>query len=284
MSISRQASSGSISALLTGSVILAGAGKMGGALLRGWLDHGIAAKRIVIFEPAPTADLMALVTQTGLRLNPRIETVADANLILLAVKPQSMAQALPNFLPLKQAGGVFLSIAAGKPVEFLEAVFGKQTPIVRAMPNLPASVGHGISVLYANAAVSAAQRDLSGALLGAVGQVAWVADEALLDPVTAVSGSGPAYVFLLIECLAKAGVSAGLDEELAMQLATATIMGSGQLAAQSDLPVATLRENVTSPGGTTAAALDILMREPGLQSLITEAVLAATNRSRELAK
>lgn len=268
---------------LTGSLVLAGAGKMGGALLDGWLGAGLAPARVVVFEPAPSLELLALTAKTGLRLNPEIGSVRDAVVMLLALKPQTMGQALPAFLPLVTPGAMVVSIAAGKTIRFFEQIFGADAAIVRAMPNLPAAVQRGITVLYPNSHVSAVQRALAAALLGSVGAVEWIEDEALLDPVTAVSGSGPAYVFLLIEALAKAGIEAGLNTQLANRLAVATVSGAGELAAQSALPASVLRENVTSPGGTTAAAMDILMGTDGLQQLLTRAVLSATRRSIELA-
>lgn len=256
---------------------------MGDALLRGWLDRGLPGRQLVIFEPAPSKELLALTRAQSIRLNPLADSIADTAVLVLAVKPQVMQEVLPQFAPLTARGAMVLSIAAGKPVSFLEQYF-PGAPIVRAMPNTPAAIGQGMSVLFANARVTAAQRQLATALLGAVGEVAWVNDEALMDPVTAVSGSGPAYVFLLIETLARAGEKAGLEADLAYLLAKRTVAGAAALAAQSELPASVLRENVTSPGGTTAAALEVLMRADGLQSLMDAAVLAATARSRELAK
>lgn len=266
-----------------GSLVLAGAGKMGDALLRGWLARGLAGPQMVVFEPAPSPELQALTAAQTIRLNPAINDIQDTAVLVLAVKPQVMPDVLPQFQPLAVRGALVLSIAAGKPVSFLEQYFAG-APIVRAMPNTPAAIGQGMSVLFANARVTPAQQNLAGALMAAVGVVAWVTDEALMDAVTAVSGSGPAYLFLLIEALAKAGEKAGLDSALSYLLARQTVSGAAALAAQSEQPAATLRENVTSPGGTTAAALEVLMRADGLQSLMDEAVLAATGRSRELAK
>jgi pyrroline-5-carboxylate reductase len=203
--------------------------------------------------------------------------------IVLAVKPQSMDEATAPLVRLARPGSVVLSIAAGKTIAGFEARFGASAAIVRAMPNTPAAVGRGITVACANRNVAAPLRARCNDLLAAVGAVAWVEDEALLDPVTAVSGSGPAYVFLLIECLAEAGVAAGLAPELAAQLARATVCGAGELAYRSADPAATLRKNVTSPGGTTQAALEVLMAPDGLQALMTKAVAAANRRSRELA-
>ncbi len=265
------------------ALMLIGAGKMGDALLRGWLEKGVPPRQIVIFEPAPSAELLTLTAARAIRLNPAIADVTDVSVMVLAVKPQAMQEVLPQFLPLTQSGALVLSIAAGKPISFFEHYF-TGAPIVRAMPNTPAAISQGMTVLCANAQVTAAQKELATVLMNAVGEVAWIKDEALMDPVTAVSGSGPAYVFLLIEALAKAGEKAGLDAALAYHLARQTVSGAAALAAQSDQPASALRENVTSPGGTTAAALAVLMRPDGLQSLMDEAVIAATRRSRDLAK
>jgi pyrroline-5-carboxylate reductase len=265
------------------ALLLVGCGKMGGALLRGWLDRG-AARRYLVVEPGPAgADFAA---------NPLIELMAGADeipaefetgVIVLAVKPQVMSQALPDYRRFVRSGTLFLSIAAGKTLDSFARVLGERAAVVRAMPNTPAAVGRGIAVGCANPAVAPAQRALAERLLAAVGEVAWVDDEALMDAVTAVSGSGPAYVFLLIECLAKAGVAAGLSEDLAARLARATVAGAGELARLAADSAAVLRENVTSPGGTTRAALDVLMASDGLEALLTRAVLAAAKRSRELA-
>ncbi len=268
---------------IDGTLVLIGAGKMGAALLNGWIADGLAPERIAIFDPAPSPSIATIAHDGQIRLNPAIDTVADAVATILAIKPQLMDKALPAYLPLKQTGNVFISIAAGKPITFFEGIFGADAPIIRAMPNTPAAIGRGMSVLFANASVSAAQKQLSHTLLSAVGNVAWIGKEELMDPVTAVSGSGPAYVFLLVEALAKAGEDAGLDPALAYQLAATTVSGAGEMIAQSSEPAATLRENVTSPGGTTAAALDLLMGEEGLPALLTRAVAAASRRSKELA-
>jgi pyrroline-5-carboxylate reductase len=179
---------------------------------------------------------------------------------------------------------VFLSIAAGKTLAFFSRQLGAEAAIVRAMPNTPAAIGRGITVACPNPYASAVQIALCDRLLAAAGEVAWVDDEALIDAVTAVSGSGPAYVFLLIECLAKAGIAAGLPADLAVRLARATVAGSGELARLSSEPAEVLRQNVTSPGGTTRAALDVLMAADGLETLMRKAVAAAAARSRELAE
>jgi pyrroline-5-carboxylate reductase len=261
-------------------LVLLGCGKMGTALLEGWLAGGLAHSALTVLEPKPSPRLEAL-GRDGLRLN--AELPARPAVAVLAVKPQSMGDALPRLAALGQGDAVFLSIAAGTPIRALEAALGGRTPIVRAMPNTPAAVGRGITALVANAHAGERALALAEALMRAVGETVRLDAEAQMDAVTAVSGSGPAYVFLLIEALAQAGASEGLPAELALRLARATVAGAGALAAASDSPPARLREDVTSPGGTTAAALGVLMREPGgLPGLLSEAVAAAAARSREL--
>ncbi len=271
-----------------GPLLLVGCGKMGGALLDGWLAQGMAAESVTLVEPQ--AALSARFAAQG------VGAVAEAGslsvelapaVVVLAIKPQQIDAALPDYARFARPGTVFLSIAAGKTIGNFEAVLGAEAAagaaIVRAMPNTPAAVGRGMTVLCANGCVSASQREACGALLAAVGETDWVEDEALLDPVTAVSGGGPAYVFLLIECLAEAGTAAGLPADLAMRLARVTVAGAGELVHQAEAPAATLRENVTSPGGTTLEALKVLMAPDGLQPLMTRAIAEATRRSRELA-
>jgi pyrroline-5-carboxylate reductase len=260
---------------------LVGAGKMGGALLAGWLDREIEPSTITVFEPAPASELTGMAGAAGVRLAAApgaAETPVDV--LMLAVKPQAMADVLPAFRPLVAADGVVVSIAAGRTLGFLESLFGAGTAIVRAMPNTPAAIRRGITVACANAQVDAPRRDHAERLLAAVGEVAWVDDEGLMDAVTAVSGSGPAYVFLLAECLAQAGRTAGLPEALARHLARATVAGAGALLAADTSPAADLRLAVTSPGGTTAAALAVLM--PALPGLMRRAVHAAKKRAQEL--
>ncbi|MHC8508803.1 MAG: pyrroline-5-carboxylate reductase [Rhodospirillales bacterium] len=263
-------------------VLLAGCGKMGGALLQGWLARGFSPANIAAVDPAPAGPLPAGVkaVKTPAELDPAF--APDA--VVLAVKPQVMDAALLGYAGFAQAGALTLSIAAGKTVACFEAAFGGTAPIVRAMPNTPAAAGRGVTALCANAHVDGAGRALTESLMQAVGETVWLDDENLMDAVTAVSGSGPAYVFLLAESLAAAGEKAGLPADLAAQLARATITGAGALLdAAAETPPATLRENVTSPGGTTAAALAVLMGEDGWQAALDEAVKAATERSRELA-
>jgi pyrroline-5-carboxylate reductase len=263
-----------------GTLVLAGAGKMGGAMLEGWYRLGLKLDNVVVVEPQPGPEIMTL-GERGLRINPALDTIA-ASAIVIAVKPQVAPQALPALAPLIRRDTVAISIMAGRTLAFLEKLL-PGAAFVRAMPNTPAAIGRGITVAVPNARVSGAQRALAHKLLAATGAVEWVADETLMDAVTAVSGSGPAYVFLLAESLARAGAAAGLPADLAARLARATVAGSGELLHGSPLDAATLRQNVTSPGGTTAAALDVLMGGDGLDPVIEKAVAAATRRSRELA-
>lgn len=268
-------------AKLPGALVLVGAGKMGGAMLDGWIARGLPPKKVAVIEPKPGKAVKAL-ARRGVKINPKGKAGAAAA-IVIAVKPQSAAAAVPPLAAHVGKSTLVVSIMAGRTLRFLEDALPSGTAIVRAMPNTPASVGRGITVAVANAKVSAQQRKLATGLLAAVGQVEWVADESLIDAVTALSGSGPAYVFLLAEAMTKAGIAAGLPAELAARLARETVAGSGELLHRSDLEAATLRQNVTSPGGTTAAALEVLMGPGGFDGLLTEAIAAATKRSRELA-
>ncbi len=258
---------------------------MGAALLRGWLDKAIARPdAITVVEP--DSDARAEMKALGVRVLADAEAALDGgrapDLVLLAVKPQVMDEAAA-YGALAGGGTVFLSIAAGKTTAYFQGLFGAEAAIVRAMPNTPAQVGRGITALFATARVDGAGKALCASLMGAVGEVVWLDDESLMDAVTAVSGSGPAYVFHLIECLAAAGREAGLDEDMAGRLARATVAGAAELARLSPEPAARLREQVTSPGGTTAAALEVLMAPGGLEALMVRAVQAAARRSRELA-
>ena len=239
-----------------GTIALAGAGKMGGAMLTGWLAGGLDASRVVVVEPFLSADIKALAAK-GVRLNPNDSGAADT--LVVAVKPQTFREAGPALKKLVGPNTLVVSIMAGTPIAALEQVCGGM--VVRAMPNTPAAIGRGITVAVAAKNVSAAQRATADALLRATGAVEWVDDEDLMDAVTAVSGSGPAYVFLLAEELARAGVEAGLPADLATKLARETVAGSGELLHRSEQDSATLRQNVTSPGGTTAAALEVLMAQ-----------------------
>jgi pyrroline-5-carboxylate reductase len=269
--------------------LLIGCGKMGGALLAGWLARGTAGPDapVIIVEPASpaTAPFRSKPGVTVLAAADEIAADPAPRVVVFAVKPQGMEKVVPAYRRFVSPATVFLSIAAGRPIAFFEHHLGAGAAVVRTMPNTPAAIGRGISVACANGHVLPQQRELCGRLLSAVGDVAWVDDERLLDPVTAVSGSGPAYVFLLVEALAEAGAAAGLPADLAMRLARATVAGSGELLHQASEPAEQLRRNVTSPGGTTAAALEVLMaRRGGLTGLLKRAVAAATRRSRELAK
>jgi pyrroline-5-carboxylate reductase len=263
------------------NIVLVGAGKMGSALLEGWLGLGVDPAGVTVIEPQPTHEITALTTR-GVRLNPTaLPSRTDA--VVIAVKPQTAPEALAGIAGRIAPGAVAISIMAGRTLGFLEAALPAGTAIVRAMPNTPASIGRGITVAVPNARVTPAQRDLAHRLLAATGAVEWIDDEALMDAVTAVSGSGPAYIFLLAESLASAGEKAGLPAALAANLARATVAGAGELLHRSPLDPATLRHNVTSPGGTTAAALEVLTSADGLDPLMERAIAAATRRSRELA-
>ncbi len=272
-----------------GPILLVGAGRMGSALLKGWLAQGVAADRIFVQEPALTEDVAALIRDAGIGTGTPPALPAAPSVMLLAVKPQAMEGVLPSLALLAGPNTLLISIAAGTTIANIARHFAPDTAIVRAMPNTPAAIGRGITALYANAFVQPGQRDACAALLGAVGETVWLTDEAEMDAVTALSGSGPAYVFLLAECMAKAGEAAGLAPDLAAKLARATVSGAGELLYRSDLDPAELRRNVTSPGGTTAAALSVLTgdgqggdRGP-MQELLRKAIEAAARRSRELA-
>ncbi|BEV46397.1 pyrroline-5-carboxylate reductase [Afipia carboxidovorans] len=270
-----------ILAKLNGTILLAGAGKMGSAMLTGWLAQGVAANKLAVIDPAPSADITKLAAQ-GLRINPESSALSGVDALVLAVKPQMFADAAPQLRTHVGPETLVLSIMAGVPsAKLAQACGGK---VVRAMPNTPAAIGRGATVAVADKSVGDTQRAIADALLRATGLVEWIEDETLMDAVTAVSGSGPAYVFLLAEELARAGVAAGLPPELATRLARETVAGAGELLHRSELSSETLRKNVTSPGGTTAAALDVLMGANGFQPLLTRAVAAAAKRSRELAK
>lgn len=266
---------------VAGNIVLAGAGKMGGALLAGWLERGLDACDVAIIEPHPSAEISTL-TARGVRINPTLQDVGAVAALVIAVKPQTFREAGPALRHFVGPDTVVLSIMAGTKIAAISGICGGS--VVRAMPNTPAAIGRGITVAVAASTVSAPQRAMADDLLRAIGAVEWVADETLMDAVTAVSGSGPAYVFLLAEELARAGMQAGLPPALATTLARETVSGAGELLRRSEFASATLRQNVTSPGGTTAAALEVLMGPDGMQSLLARAVAAATKRSKELAK
>jgi pyrroline-5-carboxylate reductase len=264
-----------------GRLVIVGAGKMGGALLEGWLRLGLDPRHIAVLEPQPAPQISTLGSR-GLQINPGISSLTNVEAIVIAVKPQIVAEALPPLASMIGAATVVVSIMAGRTIRSIASALNRPCALVRAMPNTPAAIGRGITVAVAQGADDA-QRDLAHRLLSATGAVEWIEDEALMDAVTAVSGSGPAYVFLLAETLAQAGVAAGLPPALAAKLARETVAGSGELLHREATEASVLRQNVTSPGGTTAAALEVLMGKDGLAALMKAAVAAATRRSRELA-
>jgi pyrroline-5-carboxylate reductase len=268
-------------AQIQSTIVLAGAGKMGGAMLAGWLARGLDARHLAVIEPQPSNDIKAQLAK-GVRLNPSPKELGAVATLVVALKPQSFRDAGAMLQSFTAPSTLVVSIMAGTTIDSIGEICGGS--VVRAMPNTPAAIGRGITVAIAAQNVSAAQRAVADALLRAIGSVEWIGDESLMDAVTAVSGSGPAYIFLLAEELARAGIAAGLPAELATKLARETVAGSGELLHRSELGSATLRQNVTSPGGTTAAALEVLMGPDGMQQLMTRAVIAATKRSRELAK
>ncbi|MCU9850359.1 pyrroline-5-carboxylate reductase [Defluviimonas sp. WL0024] len=260
-------------------LVLLGCGKMGSAMLEGWLKGGLPAASVWVSDPYPSDWLKG----QGVNLNAALPEAPA--IVLVAVKPQMMAEALPGLARMGGGRRLFLSVAAGTTIAYYESVLGAETPIVRAMPNTPAAIGRGITAITGNARATAAHLDLAEVLLSAVGQVVRIEGEHQMDAVTAVSGSGPAYVFHLIETLAAAGVAEGLPADLAMRLAKATVAGAGALAEASEEQPDQLRVNVTSPGGTTAAALKVLMDEArGFPALLREAVHAAAERGRELGR
>lgn len=275
-------SEGAAPAAKAETLVLAGCGQMGSAMLRGWLARA-AASNFVVIEPAGLPPAFA--NPGNVAWHREAEELPDGlapDAVVFAVKPQIIDSVLPAYRRWARPQTLFLSIAAGITIAGISRHLG-DAAIIRTMPNTPAAIGRAITVACANPQVTPDQRRLCEALLAAIGESAWVEDEALLDPVTAVSGSGPAYVFLLIEALAQAGERAGLPADLALRLARETVAGAGELARLSPGSPARLREAVTSPGGTTRAALDVLMAKDGLARLLDRAVAAATKRSRELA-
>jgi pyrroline-5-carboxylate reductase len=253
---------------------------MGGALLRGWLASGFPAGRIFVREPFPSPEIADLLETHSIAQLP----LSAPGILVLAVKPQAIDAVLAETAPLAGPGTVILSIAAGRRIASIASQVADGAAVVRAMPNLPAEIGRGMTAACANTATSESQRANCEVLLRAVGDVAWLPSEELMDAVTALSGSGPAYVFHLTECLTEAGSAAGLPESLAAHLARMTVAGAGELLGRSELSAGELRANVTSPHGTTAAALEVLMRKPGLKELLVEAVAAARRRSDELSR
>jgi len=265
-----------------GGLLLLGCGKMGSAMLRGWLEAGVRADAVTVIDPHPSEFARSL-ADSGLTLNP--DAPRQPRVCVIAVKPQMMSAAAPQLAAFSGGGTLFVSVAAGTMMATLEALLGPGTPLVRCMPNTPAAVGRGITALTGNETASAADLDLTDALLQAVGQTVRLDDEGQMDAVTAVSGSGPAYVFYLIETLAAAGEAEGLPADVAMRLATATVAGAGHLAETAVEEPSELRAHVTSPGGTTAAGLEALIdAETGLAPLMRETVARAAARGRELAK
>ncbi|WP_330082489.1 pyrroline-5-carboxylate reductase [Methylocystis iwaonis] len=265
------------------SVALIGAGNMGLAMLEGWAAEGLAGDRVVVVDPNPSERLQALCTAKGYLLGDGAAVGGARDAVILAIKPQMLEAGTSAAAPFVGPQSVVVSILAGKRIADIAGRLPAAKAIVRAMPNTPAAIGRGVTGAFASPETSEAQRALSHALLAAAGQVEWVENEPLIDAVTAVSGSGPAYVFYLVECLAAAGVEAGLPADLAARLARATIEGSGELLhRQADVSAETLRQRVTSPGGTTAAALSVLMAEEGLAPLMSRAVAAAKKRAGEL--
>lgn len=266
------------------SIVLVGAGRMGFAMLQGWAKLGFAGPNVAVIEPSPYPELAALCAEKGIRLNPDESSVRAPQILVVAIKPQTLDAAAPRLSALAGPQTLIVSILAGKSIADLAARAPRAGGVVRAMPNTPAAIGRGVTGAAASAGVTGAQREMAHKLLSAVGSVEWVADESLIDAVTAVSGSGPAYVFLLAECLAAAGAAAGLPADLAARLARATVEGAGELMYRSpETPPAQLRVNVTSPGGTTEAALRVLMADDGLKPLMERAVAAADARAKALA-
>jgi pyrroline-5-carboxylate reductase len=267
---------------LPSALTLIGAGKMGGAMLRGWLDLGLKPGGVTVFDPAPAPEVAALCAEKGVALNPPAPH-RPADVLVLAIKPQMLDSASADLAPHVGPGTLVVSIMAGKTIADIAARLPGASAIVRAMPNTPAAVGRGVTGAAASSAVSPQQRGAADALMSAVGGVVWLGSEDLIDVVTAVSGSGPAYVFLLAEALMEAGEKAGLPREIAAQLARATVEGAGELMfREQGTSPAQLRVNVTSPGGTTAAALEVLMGADGMTELMTRAVAAAKRRAGEL--
>lgn len=259
-------------------LVLLGCGKMGSAMLAGWLSRGLPPSSVWVLEPHPSNWLCG----TGVDLSGTLPE--NPAVVLVAVKPQMMAEALPRLQAMGNGETVFVSVAAGIPISSFEKTLGQRTPIIRAMPNTPAAISRGITAIIGNDRAGTAAMDEAQALLSAVGEVVRLDTEAQIDAVTGVSGSGPAYVFHMIETLAAAGEAEGLPRDMAMQLAKATVAGAGALAKAAEETPAELRVNVTSPNGTTQAALEVLMDEQnGFPALLKRAVKAAADRSRALA-
>ncbi len=268
---------------LSGKLVLIGAGKMGTAMLQGWLKDGVTASQVVIFDPAPPPETQALIEQQGITHNPAPDSVTGIDVILLAIKPQMVDEVLPGLKALAREKPLVVSVVAGKTIAALKGHFGADVPIIRTIPNTPSAVGRGITAMAPDNDVSAAQVDLATSLLTAIGEVVTVEDEGLIDAATAISGSGPAYVFYMAECLSEAAKALGLPDDVAEKLARATVAGAGELMRVTGTDAGTLRQNVTSPKGTTYAALQVLMADDGMEPLLRKATAAAEKRSRELA-
>lgn len=264
-------------------LILIGAGKMGGALLAGWLEHGVEPRSIVVSDPNVSEDIMSEFLDRGIRFIESNNSELHPTALLFAVKPQIMAEVLKQNARFVKPETLVISIAAGTPIVAFESAFG-EIPVIRAMPNTPAQVQRGITAVFGNGRILDAHKDLAETLLKAVGQVVWLNNESQIDLATAISGSGPAYVFHLTECLAEAAREVGLPAEVAEELAMHTVSGAGELMSKSNLQPEELRRNVTSPGGTTEAALKVLMASDGMQDLMVRAVKEAVTRANELGK
>lgn len=269
---------------LKAPLLLVGAGNMGLAMLAGWLENGLSPAQVIVQDPAPPPASQAFLAKHGIVAQGSVSRLPTPPAVaVMAVKPQIMGEVLPKVAPLVGPETVVLSIAAGRTIASFEAALPPRTAVVRAMPNTPASIGRGITVCVGNPYMTPDQKSLCDSLLAAVGAVGWSDKEGDIDAVTAVSGSGPAYVFYLAECMTAAGIAAGLSPELSEKLARWTVSGAGELLHRSDLGADQLRKNVTSPNGTTYAALQVLMADDGLKPLMEKAIAAAAKRSKELA-
>ena len=281
------ATGGSIKGLIDGPVLVLGAGKMGGAILRCWLESSektldLDLSQIYVVDPDPSASMLELLQRYGISCTKDIELKVAPALVLLGIKPQIMDDVLARIGPKLDRDSLIFSIVAGKTIKAGELLLPPNTAFVRAMPNTPVLEQAGMTVMVANAHVSTLQKKLLEHLIGVTGETAWLDDEVLMDSVTAISGSGPAYLFHLAECLSEAGEKEGLSSDFALRLARQTIFGAGVLLNASDELPAVLRENVTSKGGTTAAGLSVLMDDDRLRALIAATVCAARQRSKEL--
>jgi pyrroline-5-carboxylate reductase len=264
------------------TLVLVGAGKMGGAMLEGWMLMGMRPDGVTILDPNISPEVSALGKSHGVSINPPLNEVQPSDVFVLAIKPQSLDAVAPVLRAIIKQNALVISILAGKTIANICDRIPVAHAVVRAMPNLPAAVRRGITGAVASHDVAPGQREAADVLLSGIGEVVWVKDESLIDAVTAVSGSGPAYIFHMVEALAAAGADAGLPPDIALKLARATVEGAGEMLHRSDMPAGILRQNVTSPGGTTAAALEVLMAENGLTSLMRKTVAAAKRRAEEL--